>query len=150
MIMNEVLKIEKMQKVDLDDIMEIEQASFSDAWAKEGFLQSIDQPYSLMLTAKFRDKVVGYCCLYCILDEGEIINVAVHPQWRGKGVGTQMLDSMLAMGKEQGVMRFLLDVRVSNYPAQKLYENAGFVKIACQKNFYEMPVEDGWLMELLL
>ena len=146
--MDNRIYVEKMREEDLQAVMDIEQVSFPDPWTKEGFRQSMEQPYSLMLTARLNDEIIGYCCLYHILDEGEIINVAIHPRYRGRGLGSQMLGQMLDMGKALGIVRFILDVRDSNISARKLYEKAGFKKIAIQKNFYETPTEDGWLMEL--
>ena len=139
-----------MGEDDLDAIMEIEQASFSDPWTRDGFLESLKQPYAKMFVAKKDSKVVGYCCLYYILDEGEIINVAIHPDCRGKGYGKMMLEHLLKEGKCVGVKRFVLDVSVSNTPGQRLYESAGFKKIALQKKFYDTSVEDGWLMEYMV
>ncbi len=148
--MSDALCIVPMEPEDLDAIMEIEAASFSDAWTRGGFEESLTQPYAIMLSAKLNEKVVGYSCLYHILDEGEIINVAIHPDCRGRGFGGIMLGRLLEAGKKVGVNRFVLDVRESNIAAQKLYENAGFKKIALQKRFYDTPVEDGWLMEYLI
>ncbi len=145
--MSDTLCIVPMQMDDLDRIMEIESVSFTDAWTRSGFEASMTQPYAMMLTAKINEDIVGYCCLYHILDEGEIINVAIHPDWRGRNLGSQMLKYLLEEGKKVGVHRFVLDVRQSNIAAQKLYESAGFKKIALQKRFYDTPVEDGWLME---
>lgn len=148
--MNDTLCIVPMQLNDLDSIMEIEEASFTDAWTRSGFEESLTQTYAKMFTAKIGETVVGYCCLYHILDEGEIINVAIHPNWRGRGLGGRMLGFLLEEGRKDGVNRFILDVRESNVAAQKLYESAGFKKIALQKRFYDTPVEDGWLMEFLV
>ena len=148
--MSDTLRIVPMQLDDLDRIMEIEAASFTDAWTRSGFEESLAQAYAKMFTAKIDETVVGYCCLYHILDEGEIINVAIHPDWRGRGLGGRMLGFLLEEGLRDGVGRFILDVRESNIAAQRLYESAGFKKIALQKNFYDTPVEDGWLMELLV
>jgi len=139
-----------MQQKDLDDIMEIEASSFTDAWTKAGFEESLNQPYAKMYTARMADTVVGYCCMYHFFDEGEIINVAIHPNWRQRGLGSRMLKHLIEEGMQMGVKRFVLDVRESNVSAQKLYESAGFKKIVLQKRFYDTPVEDGWLMEYLV
>lgn len=133
---------------DLPEIVRIEQASFSDSWSLKGFEDALRYSYSTMLCAKLGNAVVGYCCLYQVLDEGEIVNVAVAPEHRSRGIGRIMLDQLIARGKAKGVSRFLLDVRLSNLPAIRLYEGAGFKKLAVQKNFYENPSEDAWLMEL--
>ena len=146
--MKESLSIEPMAVRDLDAVMAIENASFGDPWSRSGFEDSLALPFALMLTVKCGEDVAGYCCLYQMLDEGEILNVAIAPRWRGQGVGLRMLEHLLTLGKERGITRFLLDVRVSNQPAQRLYEKAGFAILARQRNFYQAPLEDGWLMEL--
>lgn len=145
---DEDVVISPMTAADLDRVLDIEQASFDDPWNRAGFEDCLDQPYALMLTARRQDRVIGYCCLYHMLDEGEIINVAIAPEERGQGVGLQMLDVLLETGKARGITRFLLDVRLSNTAALRLYEKAGFMILARQKNFYQSPTEDGWLMEL--
>ena len=149
-MMNKNISVEPMRPEDLDAIMTIEQASFSDPWSRQGFMESMAQPFAVMLTAKDAGEVIGYCCMYQLLDEGEIINVAIDPKRRGQGAGMAMLSELLSVGKASGVKRFLLDVRAGNEPAKRLYEKAGFVKLAVQKDFYETPTEDGWLMELMV
>lgn len=140
--------ISPMIAADLNRVLAIEQASFGDPWSRAGFEDCLEQPYAVMLVARRQDRVIGYCCLYHMLDEGEIINVAIAPEARGQGVGLQMLEALLAAGKARGITRFLLDVRLSNTAAQRLYEKAGFMVLARQKNFYQSPTEDAWLMEL--
>lgn len=147
--MNESIEITPAVFEDIDQFMAIETQSFSDPWSKKGFEDALSYDYSYMVTARCLGKVAGYCCLYYVLDEGEIVNVAVAPDFRGRGVGFSMLSSLIQYGREQGVSRFLLDVRVSNHPAIALYKKSGFKPLALQKNFYQNPSEDAWLMELI-
>lgn len=134
---------------DIPEIIKIERESFSDPWSSKAFEDTLTYSYATMLTAKVKDQVAGYCCLYHILDEGEIVNVAIAPQFRRTGIGMNMLTCLIERGKMLGVRRFVLDVRVSNVCAIGLYEKAGFKKLVIQKNFYECPPEDAWLMELV-
>lgn len=134
---------------DLPYILKIEQRSFTDPWTFKNFEDTFSLNYAIMLTAKIKNEVAGYCCLYHIMDEGEIVNVAIDPRFRRAGVGMKMLSCLIECGRNAGVQRFLLDVRVSNEGAVSLYEKAGFKKVVKQKNFYEKPVEDAWLMELM-
>lgn len=134
---------------DLPCILKIEQRSFTDPWTYKNFEDTFSLSYATMLTAKIGNEVAGYCCLYHIMDEGEIVNVAIDPKFRRAGVGMKMLNCLIEHGRNAGVRRFLLDVRVSNEGAISLYEKAGFKKVVKQKNFYEKPVEDAWLMELM-
>ncbi|MBS5521855.1 MAG: ribosomal protein S18-alanine N-acetyltransferase [Clostridiales bacterium] len=144
----EMVQIVPAQKMDLPELVKLERQCFSDPWSLSCFEAAQKYSYSTMLLAKLGDTVAGYCCLYHIMDEGEIVNIAVAPDFCRAGIGTKMLASLLEKGRGQGVTRFLLDVRFSNLAAIRLYEKAGFKKIAVQKNFYENPAEDAWLMEL--
>ena len=135
---------------DIPAIAAIEAASFPDPWSEKGLEDCLKYSFSTMLTARLGERIVGFCCLYQVLSEGEIVNVAIDPKFRSRGIGRQMLDGLLSLGKDRGVTRFLLDVRLSNAPAIALYEKAGFKTLTIQKNFYSNPVEHGWLMELVV
>lgn len=134
---------------DLPEILTIENASFSDPWTFQGFLDCLKYSYSTLLTCKADGRVAGYGCLYAFGEEGEIINVAIAPEFRGRGYGEKLVFELIHQGRIKGVSRFILDVRMSNASAIRLYEKAGFKTIAIEKNFYENPKEDAWLMELV-
>ena len=140
------MEIRKMTEDDLDQVIAIEQQCFTDPWSRQGFIDSIKQTFSVMLVGSYLGRICGYCCLYQMLDEGEFINVAVHPGYRQMGWGKRLVSMVMKIGIEKGVSCFLLDVRVGNAPAIRLYEKMGFEKIVVQKNFYQFPTEDGWLM----
>lgn len=142
------IQIIPAQPDDLDEILEIEKDSFSDPWSRQGFEDALKYDYSALFAARVHNQVAGYCCLYHIIDEGEIVNVAVAEAFRGRGIGERMLQKMLRFGMAKGVKRFILDVRVGNAPAIKLYRKLGFRPLVLEKNFYESPSEDAWLMEL--
>lgn len=143
-------EIDRMTREDLTQVLQIEKQCFSDPWSEDGFVAALDAAYSILLCARRQEEVAGYCCLYHILDEGEVMNVAVAPKFRSRGIGFWMFACLIEEGIQAGVRRFLLDVRVTNDHAIALYEKAGFRTIAREKNFYERPVEDGWLMEYCL
>ena len=142
------LQISMAQPEDLERILEIEKESFTDPWSRQGFEDALKYEYSSLLAVRCRGLVAGYCCLYHIMDEGEIVNVAVGEGFRGRGIGERMLQATIRLGMLKGVKRFILDVRVGNIPAVKLYRKLGFCPIVLEKNFYENPSEDAWLMEL--
>lgn len=93
---------------------------------------------------------MGYVGMYVSLDEGEITNVAVHPDCRGKGVAQALMREMQREAEQLSVPRILLEVRVSNADAIHVYEKSGYTELGVRKNFYEKPKEDGLLMELKL
>lgn len=144
------LIIDEMKKEDLDQIVKIEEQSFSDPWQKNFFFMDIENPSALPLVAKLDQKVVGYICLWMILDEIQISNIAVTPELRKKGIGQKMIQKLLKMVEKKDFRRITLDVRMSNQPAINLYEKFGFQKVGQRKNYYRKPQEDALLMEKIL
>ena len=94
------------------------------------------------------EKIVGMCGVKKIFEEGDISNVAVHPDYRGRGISRQMLDMLMREAREDGVTAFTLEVRAGNRPAICLYESYGFRTEGIRPRFYEDPVEDGLVMWL--
>ncbi|MDD3220755.1 MAG: ribosomal-protein-alanine N-acetyltransferase [Clostridia bacterium] len=139
--------IRKMTFEDLERVVTIENQCFTDPWSKEGFADSLKQESSELITAENDEgEIVGYCCLYFALDEGEIVNVAVAPECRKKGYGAWMVRRLMDIGIEKGVRQFFLEVRASNEAGQKLYNSLGFEVCGMRKGFYTQPKEDAVLM----
>ena len=93
-------------------------------------------------------EVVGYCGIWGVLDEGQITNVAVREEDQGKGIGYEMLQELIEIGKNEGLSQYTLEVRVSNKKAIRLYEKLGFEEEGIRKEFYDKPVEDASIMWL--
>lgn len=144
------LIIEKMKKEDLDQVIKIEEKSFSDPWNKSFFSQDIDNEYALPLVARADDNVVGYICLWKILDEIQISNIAVSPEYRRRGIGEKMMEKTLNLAAKKDFRRISLDVRVSNLPAVSLYKKFGFTQAGRRKNYYRSPPEDALILEKIL
>lgn len=142
------IQITRMCLFDLPAVAEIERRSFSQPWSENGFRASLESEYSLYLVARWEEtgEIVGYCGLLQSFDEADIINVAVRSEFRGRGIGYEMLRQLMESGRERGIERFTLEVRRSNHGAQKLYEKLGFYSVGIRKNFYEKPTEDAVIM----
>ena len=97
-------------------------------------------------TAGQSEQVVGICGVKKIFEEGEISNVAVHPDFRGRGISRKMLDLLMREAREDGVEAFTLEVRAGNRIAIRLYESLGFRTEGVRPGFYDKPVEDGLIM----
>lgn len=144
--------IRTMSEKDLDDIVIIENACFSDPWSRESFEDSLKEPtaHLLVLTEEadctYDGPIVGYCCLYHVLDEGEIVNVAVAPKYRQKGYGAMLVQALMDLGRSLGAERFFLEVRAGNTAGKRLYESLGFENYGIRKDFYSSPKEDAVLM----
>ena len=142
--------MEKMKEEDLDQVMEIEEKSFSDPWNRSFFLQDLDSESALPLVAKVSERVAGYVCLWKILDEMQISNIAVSPELRRRGIGKRMMEKILKKAEEGDCRRITLDVRVSNQPAIGLYKKFGFRKAGQRKEYYRHPAEDALILEKVL
>jgi ribosomal-protein-alanine N-acetyltransferase len=98
--------------------------------------------------AKAENKVVGYISFFCILDETEIANVCVLPEYRGRGIGKALTKCAIDFNKEINGIKVMLEVRKSNITAIRLYESLGFIPVGVSKNHYKLPTEDAILMNL--
>jgi len=138
-----------MTAADLDKVLEIEFASFPRPWNRDHFLDELKSPHAFPLTAFDRDgTVIGFICPMQILDEGHILDVAVHPDFRGTGVGRMLVEKVLRECRERGAEFVSLEVRLSNRSAISLYTMLGFVESGRRRNYYENG-EDALLMEYI-
>ena len=132
-----MIKIEHLEDKDLKAVVEIEKLSFSNPKAESIFKED-EHKY---LVAKNDNKLLGYIGIEEIDREKHIINMAVHPEERGRGIGKKLMDSVL---NERDV--FFLEVRVSNQIAQKLYGKYGFKIVGTRKSYYSDNGEDAYIM----
>jgi len=136
-----------MEDRDLPQIAAIERGIFTTPWSEEGFRAAIQMPDNIYLTAEQDPgKVVGYCGMYVSPGEGEIVNVAVAPGSRRRGIAKRLLTCLLSESAKRGIHSCLLEVRKSNAGAIALYEKMGFKSLGIRKNFYESPREDALIM----
>lgn len=142
--------IRKMQESDLDEVIEIEQASFSMPWTKEAMADSLKNENNVYLVAEYAGKIAGYCGMWGIAGEGQINNVAVDQSYRRKGIAYQMMQSFIEEGCKKNLTEFTLEVRESNTAAIRLYEKIGFQKEGIRKDFYDAPKENAVIMWLRL
>ena len=138
-----------MIKSDLDGVLAIEQVSYPAPWRREHFLQEIYSHTSFPYVAVIDEMVVGYLCLMSLFEEAQILNIAVAPHQRGRGVARKLMDLAVSQARERGAEVLALEVRESNAGAIKLYEGFGFVRYFVRKGYYEGK-EDALLMEKIL
>ncbi|MBC7789589.1 MAG: ribosomal protein S18-alanine N-acetyltransferase [Anaerolineae bacterium] len=133
---------------DIDQIMEIEQASFSDPWQRRSLVSLIGNSRVFFAVAEGEAaRILGYVTAWFVLNEGEIGNLAVDPQWRSLGIGSALLDEVVSHSVEHGIETLYLEVRDSNTPARRLYASRGFVEIGRRKRYYRQPVEDAIVLQ---
>ena len=138
--------IREAKEADLDRIADIAVRCFTDPWTRQGFADTMTQSSALLLAAEDVGKVIGYCCLYQVLDEGEIVSVGIDPEFRMQGYGAHMVSELMKLGMDHGVCRYFLEVREGNKAGRSLYKSLGFGEDGIRKGFYEHPKEDAVLM----
>ncbi len=136
----------EMEERDVVAVSRIEEETFSMPWSPESFLEMIRGDKSYYIVAEEDGEIIGSCGVLQVLDEGNITNVVVRKESRGKGIGQKMLQALMAEGEKNGITAFTLEVRVSNVQAIHVYEKLGFVSEGIRKNFYEKPKEDACIM----
>lgn len=140
------IEIRKMSESDCETVWELQKKCFSRAWSLESIWEMFTMAGYVSLIACENGSIIGYIGIKAVLDEADITNVAVHPRWRRRGIGRELLTALLKEAAQKGVHRIFLEVRVSNEAARALYEQAGFQTIDIRKNYYDEPREDACIM----
>jgi ribosomal-protein-alanine N-acetyltransferase len=140
------LVIDDMRESDIPEVAEIERSSFTTPWSEQLFFNELKNPRSVPKVARSGGRVAGYICASRIIDEGHILNLAVHQSFRGLGIAKALVGEMISYLKEEGCRFIFLEVRDSNETAKKLYGKFGFRMIGTRKNYYVSPVEDAVIM----
>ncbi len=150
--MNDSVEIElrNMGKGDIEQILAIENISFPAPWAEYAFQSELRNKFAVYYVAVNDSQVVGYCGAWLFSGEAHITTVAVHPDWRGRGLGKMFMNALISHARNSGATTMILEVRPSNASARILYKNLGFRQIGCRKNYYLETREDALVMMLNL
>lgn len=138
-------KIVPMTKDHVDGIKAIDDLCFESPWSLKSFESELTNPLAVYFVAIKDDKVIGYAGYWWIFDEGQITNIAVHPDFRQKGIASALMDEMVKKCSVTDVYTLTLEVRVSNSSAIALYEKYGFEKVGLRPKYYGNK-EDAVLM----
>jgi len=137
----------KMELRDVERVGQLEIEAFTAPWSADTFVHLLDRPgCELWVLEDPEVGVVGYAVLWCILDQGELANLAVAESHRGQGHGACLLARVVEVAKERGVERLYLEVRVSNTAAAEMYRSFGFTEVGRRKKYYDRPVEDALML----
>lgn len=141
------IDIKAMELADLEEILTIENVSFPTPWSRSAFIAELfDNARACYLTARVGHRIAGYVGAWLVVDEGHITNIAVHPDFRRRGIGEKLLRAIIDCCKSRGAKRMTLEVRVSNVNAQKLYEKVGFAGAGLRRRYYRDNNEDALIM----
>lgn len=124
----------------------LEKLCFADPWSEKSVASELTNPLSLWLVALEGERVAGYVGSQTVLDETDMMNIAVHPDFRRRGLARELISALIAALQEKGSRCLTLEVRVSNTPARSLYEKMGFQQVGLRKNYYRNPKEDGCIL----
>ncbi|WP_373895193.1 ribosomal protein S18-alanine N-acetyltransferase [Virgibacillus natechei] len=139
--------IRKMELTDVDEVMEVERATFAAPWPTDIFYQEIlDNEHAFYFVMKLDDKAIGYIGTWIVIDDMQITNIAIHPAYRGYKFGEMLFKYIFQYAIKLGVARLSLEVRKSNIVAQKMYRKFGLVPGGIRKNYYADDQEDAIVM----
>ena len=142
------VKIVPMNADHIDEVAKLEKLCFSRPWSRDMLKEEMDNACAALLVAEEDGKVLGYAGLQVILDEGYIMNVAVQPEHRQKGIASKLIRVFIDFAKANHMAFLTLEVRPSNMPAIMLYGHLGFRTVGRRNNYYEHPTEDALIMTL--
>lgn len=143
----EPIIIDPLRLRDINDICDIEKRSFTTPWSKNAFFtELLENERAYYLAAKAGDRTVGYIGVWLIAGEGHITNVAVHPDYRGAGIGYRLMCAVEHLITVKGGTRMTLEVRPSNDVARSLYAKLGYVVAGRRPRYYQDNNEDALIM----
>ena len=140
------MTIRKMGPEHVEQIAKLEKLCFSDPWSENSIASELCNPLSLWLVAEAAGTVVGYVGSQTVMDETDMMNIAVHPDCRRQGVAAALVNALIASLKDAGSHSLTLEVRASNAPARALYDMLGFQQVGLRRNYYHNPKEDALIL----
>ena len=141
-----MMEIVAMESRHVPQVAALERQCFSDPWSEESVASELENPLSLWLVCQDGDQVLGYIGSQTVLDETDMMNVAVSPASRRRGIAAQLIETLILALKQRGSRSLSLEVRASNAAAIALYQKLGFSQVGRRANYYRHPKEDGLIL----
>lgn len=142
------IMVRDMVEGDIGAVVSIEKMSFTTPWSETSFFTEVYKRQSIAKVALSEEDIVGHICVEYVLDEGNILDLAIRPDFRGLGIASLLLKNVIEELKTVGCRSLYLEVRASNEAARKLYQGFGFRVTGTRKKYYVAPIEDAALMLL--
>ncbi len=140
------MNITRMNEAHVAQVAALEKLCFSDPWSETSVASELDNPLSLWLIAEEEGTVLGYVGSQTVLDETDMMNIAVQPDCRRRGIAAALIGELVNQLREHGSHVLRLEVRESNVPAIALYESMGFTQLGLRKNYYRNPKENALIL----
>ena len=137
----------KMTEKHVAQVAELEKICFGTAaWSEKSIASELNNALSLWIVAVENEKVLGYVGSQTVMGETDMMNVAVHPDYRKQGIATGLITELIGALKKRESHCLTLEVRASNEPAKNLYKMLDFEEIGIRKNYYRNPREDALIL----
>jgi [ribosomal protein S18]-alanine N-acetyltransferase len=143
---NAPILVRDMTPADVPSVVAIERASYSVPWSEPTFRGLLRRRDAELIVAIIDDRVIGYAVFWCVVDQGELGNVAVSAAARRRGVGELLVAEIIRRAAGRRVRELFLEVRPSNETARRLYDRFGFTPVGRRRNYYQEPVEDALVL----
>jgi ribosomal-protein-alanine N-acetyltransferase len=140
------VSIRFMEKKDIEQILLIEQRSFPAPWTSKAYYSELQNKFARYFVLLEQERVIGYAGMWLFAGESHITTIAVHPDYRSRGYGRMLMATLIEYSKEHHADTMILEVRVSNSSAIRLYSSMGFKRIGIRKNYYIETHEDAIVM----
>lgn len=141
------VRLDPMALDDLPAVQEIERLSFSSPWPAYALEQELTaNRLARYVVARVGDTIVAFAGVWLMVDDAHVTTFSVHPDWRRRGVGQQLLMGVADLAREIGARRLTLEVRATNEAAQRLYERFGFEIVGRRPAYYSDNGEDALIM----
>ncbi len=141
-----MIRLEQMTDAHVAQVAQLEKLCFSDPWSEKSVASELKNPLSLWLVAVDGTTVAGYIGSQSVCDEADMMNVAVHPDYRRQGIARELVKGLVTALVSKGVKSLALEVRQSNVPAIALYEQLGFQQVGLRPNYYRNPKENALIL----
>ena len=141
-----MMEIVRLEAAHLEGAAQIEALCFSEPWSAKS-LELLLGDGAVGIAVIEDGCVVAYGGMMCVLDEGQVTNIATHPDHRRRGFGGAVTEALLDIARDRALCVVYLEVRQSNTAAISMYEQCGFERIGLRKGFYRSPTEDAILMQ---
>ena len=141
-----MIKLEPMSQTHVAAVAELEKLCFSMPWSERAIASELSNPLSLWIVAMDGQRLVGYIGSQAVIDEADVMNVAVLPEFRRQGVACELVNALVKALSAKQVRSLALEVRASNEAARALYAKLGFSEVGRRPNYYRAPKEDALIL----
>ena len=127
-------------------VAQLEKECFHDPWSENSISSELSNPLSLWLVAVDGQRVAGYVGSQTVMDEADVMNIAVSAEYRRMGIAQELVERLVSSLSQRGVHSLTLEVRASNEPAKALYSKLNFQQVGRRPNYYRNPKEDALIL----